>query len=434
MQSGMQAAGFSGKKIATLVVAGILLLFAVVFSGMLFESVDAKELVVIQSVGTGSLHWYTSPGWKWQGFGTVTKYPRREIYHFSVPVRFNDGGHGTMWGSIQYEMPLDTATLTLLHKKFGSPQAIQQQLIQTITNKSIYMTGPLMSSRESYAERRNDLMRFVEDQVSLGVYRTHTRETRVMDPLSNQEKTVLVVEIVTGDRGLPERQEGAVLQSYGIHTFNFAIDSLPYDATVETQIKQQQQLTMQVQTSIAEARQAEQRAITAAKNGEANAAEARWRQEAVKAESVTVAQRRLEQARLETQTAGQERLANIARGEGEAARRRLVMQADGALSAKIQAWVDVNRAYAENFAQYGGSWVPSVVMGGSGQGGGMAGGLNGASEFINLLTMSTARQLGLDLTMPNRPFSGPLAAKDSTGRHIAARSAPAASAAPATHK
>jgi len=425
MQGTMQAAGFSGKRVAILVISGILLVFAMVFSGMLFESVDAQELVVIQSVGSGSLHWFTSPGWKWQGFGTVTKYPRRNIYHFGVPVRFNDGGHGTMWGSIQFEMPLDTAMLTTLHKKFGSPAAIEQQLIQTVTNKSIYMTGPLMSSRESYAERRNDLMRFVEDQVSMGVYRTHTREAKTIDPLSNQEKTIQIVEIVTAN-GQPERQEGAVLQSYGLRTFNFAIDSLPYDNAVETQIKQQQQLTMQVQTSIAEARQAEQRAITAAKNGEATATEARWRQEAVKAESVTVAQRRLEQATLDARAAGQERQANILRGEGEATRRRLVMQADGALAVKIQAWVDVNRAYAENFAQYGGSWVPSVVMGGA-QSGGMAGGLNGASEFINLLTMSTARQLGLDLTMPNRPLSGALASKDSTvPRAPAARPAPAA--------
>ena len=34
------------------------------------------------------------------------------------------------------------------------------------------MTGPLMSSKESYAEKRNELLRLMEDQVQRGVYRT----------------------------------------------------------------------------------------------------------------------------------------------------------------------------------------------------------------------------------------------------------------------
>src|SRR5262245_55887238 len=59
-----------------------LLVFAL--SGQFFEHLDAEELMVIQAPLSGELTWYTNPGVKWQGFGKVTKYPKRFQYWFSV--------------------------------------------------------------------------------------------------------------------------------------------------------------------------------------------------------------------------------------------------------------------------------------------------------------------------------------------------------------
>ncbi len=392
----------SMRKLFGLIFAGVLSIVLLISIGSLVENVDADEIMVIQDPMDGELHWYTSAGMKWQGFGKVTSYPRRSEYSFSQSVKFNDGGHGTIWGSTQWEMPQSDSLLNQLHSKYPGVARIQEQIIQTVTNKSIYMTGPLMSSRESYAERRNDLIRFVEDQIENGVYRTRSRDIRVVDPISGQEKTAIVVEIVNGPDGLPARQEASVVKQFGIRTFNFSIDSIPYDKTVEDQIAEQQKLAMQIQTSIAQARQAEQRRITAQANGEALAAEARWKQEAVRAESVTVYQRRLDQARLDAQAAEQYKKAEILRGEGDATRRRLVMQADGALTQKIDAWVRINQSYAENFSKYTGQWVPSVVMGRDGA----SGSGSGAADFMSLLTAQSARQLGLDLAVPRGAGEG----------------------------
>ena len=262
--------------------AVLFLLATLILISKLVEHLDADRIMVIQAPFTGELTWYTTPGAKWQGFGSVTKYPRRAIYNFETQVRFNDGGHGTMKGSIQYEMPLNIENLTELHIKFGSPTAIQKQLIETVTNKSAYMTGPLMSSKESYAEKRNDLIRYVEDQVIHGVYRTTSKEAKIKDQITGTDKTVTIVEIVTKN-GVPERQEEPVLTIFGIRPFNFTITSLPYDETVEAQIKQQQVIAMDVQTAIADAKKAEQRTITVSEQGKANAAEAKWKQEGLKA-------------------------------------------------------------------------------------------------------------------------------------------------------
>lgn len=134
---------------------GILVLTGLVSVNKLVEVVDADEIVVIQSVFTGSLTWYTTPGPKPQLLGSATHYQKRDIYEFENQIRFNDGAHGTMIGSIQFELPTDEQNLTALHVRFGGPTAVKQQLVQKVVDKATYMTGPLMSSKESYAERRD---------------------------------------------------------------------------------------------------------------------------------------------------------------------------------------------------------------------------------------------------------------------------------------
>lgn len=329
-------------------------------------------------------------------FGKVTKYYKLDTYEFEVPVRFNDGGHGKMIGSLNYELPLDVEHLTQIHQKYGTQAAIQKQLVETVTNKCVYMTGPLMSSKESYAEKRTNLIRFIEDQISNGIYRTTQRDVKTKDPITGHEKTVTVVEIVKSEDGQPARQEEAVLKSYGIKTTNFAVTQLPYDDTVESQIKQQQELTMKVQTAVASAKEAEQRAITVAKEGEANAAAAKWEQEVIKAKAVTEAQQKYEVARLDAKAAGEEKKKQILLGEGEAARKRLVMKADGALSQKIDAWKVVEIARAEALAKMQVSIVPSVVMGGNGK----KGEPFTAADWMSIMGVKAARDMNLDMTIP----------------------------------
>lgn len=411
--SGGSSDDFGGFPVAKIIYTVVGVVVALVMVFQLAEHLGAGQVMVVQAPFSGKLTWHVAPGVKWQGFGTVTKYPRRAIYEFScseykdadkrecsdnatdrrIAIRFNDGGHGKVDGSIQYEMPLDIENLTELHKKFGSPEAIQRQLVETTVNKSIYMTGPLMSSKESFADRRNDLIRYVEDQVERGVYQTRSREAKERDTLSGIEKTVRIVEIAAdAESGKPLRQESGQLTKFGLKPFNFSIARLPYDAAVEGQIKQQQALAMNVQTAIAEAKQAEQRAITVAKEGEANAAKAKWEQEVIKAQKVTEAQQKLEVANLERQAAEQDKLANILRGEGEARRRQLVMQADGALEIKLGAYKAVNELYANALKEIKVPLVPTIQTGGA------TGGSNPVLNLMELLQVKTARDLALDVT------------------------------------
>jgi regulator of protease activity HflC (stomatin/prohibitin superfamily) len=407
------------------IIIGAALLLTLPFVGSkLFENLDASEIMVVQSPFSGELTWHTAPGTKWQGMGTVTKYQRRHQFWFSydsgpesskdesIKIRFNDGAHAAISGSLSWEMPLDPEHLTKIHMAYGNEKAIEDQLIETNLEKSVYMAGPIMSSAESYAARRNDLLGLIDDQFQRGVYQTRSRDERITDPITNQPKTVKIVDPVVGPDGQILREEESPLIGMGIKAFNLSINEVKYDPSVEAQIQKQQESIMAVQTAIAAAKTAEQEVLTVEANGKASAAKAEWAQrelmatETTKAEqekmvAVTAAQKELEVAQLKTQAAEQQKLAEILLGEGEATRRKLVMDADGALEKKLTAYMEVNSYYAQAIGAYGGSWVPSIVMGVEGAQNGQAGS-NGANELISLLTAKTAKDLKLEMDFSSK--------------------------------
>ncbi len=385
---------FSPAKVAILGVSLLVAFVFLIFLGRVVETVDADEILVVQDSVDGELHWYTTPGVKMQMFGSVTKYKKRSIYEFQAPVQFNDGGKGVIHGSVQYDLPLDEVNLRELHTRFGSGEAIQKQIMEVVTNKVIYMTGPVMSSRESYAEKRNYLISYAQDQIDLGVYRTRSVQKEEVDQFTQLKKTVTVAEIVQ-ENGVPARQEKSVVSEFGIRAFNFSIKQIDYDDTVEKQIQDQQKITMEVQTSIADALKAQQQAITVQQQGMAQAAEAKWAQEVVKAKVVTEAQQQLEVQELATKRAASYKDEQILRGDADASYKRKLMEADGALAPKLQTLKEINQLWAEAFKNYQGQLVPSIVMG-QGASGGQNGQVN-MQQMMDLLTTKAAMDLGVTL-------------------------------------
>ncbi|MEO1449195.1 MAG: SPFH domain-containing protein, partial [Bacteroidota bacterium] len=167
----------------------------------------------------------------------------------------------------RYSLPLSENEMREIHTKYGSQRAVDQELVRTVIEKAVYMTGPLMSSKESSSEKRNDLLSYIEDQAKSGVYRTKVIETKEIDPLSGKEKTVAKTELVTDEGGLILRQDQSPLGRFGINIYNLSLNRIKYDETIEKQIAEQQNAIMRVQTSIAEAREAEQQAIKAEADG-----------------------------------------------------------------------------------------------------------------------------------------------------------------------
>ena len=401
----MEAIMRSATRIAIAAVVIVLTPFLV---GNLFENLDAHEVMVIQSPVSGDLTVHTDPGIKYQGFGKVTKYPRRAQYAFvndgkvdnSKKLRFNDGGHANLSGAVSWEMPLTPEKIISIHKTFGNTEGVESAAVAKMIDAAVYLAGPLMSSTESSGERRAELVQFINDQAEHGVYVTQVKEKEVTDPMNDKNKKLITVtEIMRDEKGMPKRQQGSILQEFGIKLLPMSIQELKYDAIVEKQIAERQNATTQVQIAQANAKRAEQDAITIEKQGQAAAAKTKWEQETVKAKEVTLAQQKLEVATLAAKEAEAFKREQILRGEGEAARKQLVMNADGALDQKLEAYKDVQKQWAEAFAKYQGQMVPGVVMGG---GNGSQTSMGNAQNFVDLMTMKAAKDLGLDMTVTGK--------------------------------
>ncbi|MBI3632731.1 MAG: hypothetical protein HY226_00405 [Candidatus Vogelbacteria bacterium] len=435
------------KAVSTLVVCGIILIALLYGASNVIHIVSPKDIVVYQSL-MGNMDVWIEPGPKLQLFGSVTTYHKSTQYWFSkfedqgqskdqsVGVKFNDGGHAQISGSLRYDLPLDKVTIFKIHQTYGSQAAIDQQLIRTVVEKSVYFTGPLMSSKESYAERRSELISDIEGQAKEGIWKTKTEDVEQTDLISGQKKMVTVTKISKGESGKAEVREKSPIEDFSITISNFTINDVTYSEIVEKQIAQQQESLMSIQTSLAAAKKAVQDAITVESQGRANAAKAKWEQEVEKAKFVTQAEqnkavaklvadqekevalvkaqqekdvalvkaqrekdvakldaeKRMQVAELGKKAADFTRSEQILLGEGNAKRRELELNADGALGLRLDAWKEVMGKAYENLGKQ--SWVPVISMGGASPGGQGAGALQ---NMIELLSVKAAKDLGLEL-------------------------------------
>jgi len=394
------------KRVLHLIYGVVLTLILIVLVFNVWEMNDADTIMIIQ-YPNGHLNICKDAGIQQQWFGKVTKWNKRSQFWFSkdkdqgktedqsIKIRFNDGAHAQISGSFAYYLPLNDSLITLLYTTYGTQEAIEQQLVRTIAEKSVYFAGPLMSSKESYSETRNDLIGYIDDQIVNGVYKTFTEQKSDKDPMTGAPRTVGIVKIVKDNNNNIIRQDVSPLSRFGIKIDNLSLNSVDYDKQVEDQIQAQQQALQQVQLAIAKAKEAEQAAITAAKNGEAEAAKSKWEQEVIKAKVVTEAQQKLEVARLDVATAEQYKLKKIKEAEGDAEYKRKIIVADGALSQKLDAYVEVQKAWAAEIGKQ--RWVPDIVMGGGNEG---KSNLSNAQQLIEMLSVKTAKDLALDLSVP----------------------------------
>lgn len=102
-------------------------------------------------------------------------------------------------------------------------------------------------------------------------------------------------------------------------------------------------------------------------------------------------------ARRDREVAEQKKLAalqykqeQILIGEGDAARKKAVMEADGALEQRLKAIVEINGRYAAAIQNHPGPWVPNVIMGSNG---GSSGPSSSMKEIINMFAVKAAKDV-----------------------------------------
>lgn len=345
-----------------------------------------------------------------------------------LPIRFNDNGTGKLCGSISYDMPTDQATMAKIHTKFRSQEAVERRLILPALMKAAYNSGPMMSSRESAGDRRAELLETLREQATEGIFKVEAKEEQQEDLLAElvdavemsdapvldaqgipvlnpdgtpkMEKkpkvvkkhpmtTVKVVRPKLAKNGTPEIAEPSAAKEFGIRLYNFTINRLIYDERVRMQIIAQQEATMAIQTAKVNSQRAEQDALTAKAQGEAQVAKVKASKDAEKQAAVTMAEQKRDTAKLDLEAADFEKQAAIKRAEGDAEARKLVMVADGALDKKLQAWTQAQKFWADAASKQ--PLVPSINMGG------VSSATPGLEQFMSLMAAKSANDLALDL-------------------------------------
>lgn len=399
-----------------------------------FSNVEQNEIHVVQNLVTGKVFAQTTPGWYFSGCHSVKQFAKSETFFFtsdaeggkgdwSIEVQFNDGAKANVSGTCRIVLPTDEKSLlNLVGNNYTNWEQIEERLVLPVVRKAVILTANSMSSKESYSDLRSTFIANSWDQIEKGPYVLRTKDEKIPDPISGALVTKIVKEIVKDEKGVAIREQNP-LEPTGVHLSNFEIKKFKYEDQVEKQIQVQQVNTMAVQTAKAEAQKAEQDALTAEANGKANVMKAKYVKEEEKMTEVTTAEKKVAVAELAKKealiVAGQakevatvvfeqteiEKKSAIAKAEGEAEARKLILFADGALAQKLALAEKINASWAEAYSKRP---VPTIVMGSGEKGGNTS---SDAIEMMDMLKVKLAKDLMVDLNVNAPTPSAPAARK-----------------------
>lgn len=382
---------FTKKTIGGIVFAVVALIF-LCFLPSIGEDVANEEIVVNQVPISGKMQYWTSPGFHWQWFGKTTAYYKTQQLWFGsadddgkqqgspIPVTFNDASEGVIYGSLRVKLPTDIEHLSRIQTDYNGMDRLMNDLVKQTVTKVVYASGPLMSAFESYAEKKNDLIEYITDQLINGVYKTTIKKVEVVDPISGEKKVTNIAALIP-DENAPggfKRSESSPFKYYGLEIGQVAVSKIGYSEKVIQQISQQQEANMLIQTSKAKSAAAQQEAIRAEEEGKALAAKSKWEQERIKATEVTKAEQEYEVARLAALKAKEEAKRIEAEGQAKAAANRALVSAGLTPLERATIEKETRIGVAEALAKT--KWPTIVMSGGNGQ--------NNAMDVIALKQMT----------------------------------------------
>lgn len=329
------------KSLISIIIVAVVAIVALCSLGSIGEDVKNEEIVINQRPMSGRMEYWATPGFKWQWFGKTTVYFKTQQVWFGadneegkqignpIPVIFNDASDGQIYGSLRVKLPTDPTYLARIQTDYNGMDRLMQDLVRQQVTKVIYASGPLMSAFESYAEKKNDLIEYITDQLNNGVYKTTVKTIETVDPITNEKKTIKIASLIPDENapGGYKRSEVSPFSYYGLEIGQVSVSRIGYSETVRKQIAQQQEANMMVQTSKAKTLAAQQEAIRAEEAGKAAAMEAKWQQEKIKAVEVTKAEQEYEVARLAALKAKEEAKKIEAEGQAKAAANRALVSA-----------------------------------------------------------------------------------------------------------
>lgn len=321
-----------------------------------------------------------------------------------IPIRFNDATTADAAGITQYVLPIGEKEMLEIHNAHKTPEALVQRRLGPYTIECLQNSAQLMSSEMHYGGGRAQMAQDYLDQLKNGAFLLNVQERNSYDTSERTWKKVYAVEIQKDKEGKQKRKFSSI-KEYGITVADAQITGVDYQEAVDVMLQKKIAAATDASISRQQLMTAQQKQLTAEAQGKQKLVEIEYVQKQEQTKQVVAAETQVELARqdlkkqdiaLQASYKEAQKIKTLA--DAEAYTKRAVIQADNALTQRLDAAVKINTAYAEAMATS--NWVPTYVSGGSGNSS------SGVLDMVHLLTANAAREAGLTNSNPNVSGSG----------------------------
>jgi regulator of protease activity HflC (stomatin/prohibitin superfamily) len=350
------------------------------------------------------------------------------------PVRtiFLDQVDSQISATARFMLPADEESFLAIARQYRSPDNLIRTTLLPAFRETLQANAALMGAEDYFAGKRTEFNIDFEEQLKGGLYLVKRREVVQQSPqnsgaasanasleteqtqFGDEDKVVFVVEKILDSSGVPVRKA----QSYAALGIT-VVESRITDVVPNAKFNERMQLKQKASADRAIAReqriQEEEQKLLAEAKGEREVAERKAASlveqiekttdaETTKQLAITAANQQKEAAEIDKERS--EILLEKARidaqavqvaADAEAYKKREILNADNALAQKLDAWVEINKHYADALAKRA---VPTTTFSsGGGTGGeGYAQGLD-VQSFMQILTMKAAKDLDVDVAV-----------------------------------
>lgn len=381
-------------------------------------------------------------GWYFEGWGTSTAWPKYiTVAHTAsvdaegsaitgpYRVRLADNWSGDVSQSTRFQIPADAEQFIAMARSFRSPERLITTTLRPAVTASLDSVANMFTMEEYYAGGARDQFKTeFSDAVTKGRARVRQEQvaTNQIVNAGGQAPNDLDVAADTSNVGDTQVRRTVMVKvtdasgndirvahdyaQWGIVAAQSILENLDPDDRFEEQIQARKDAASRRVVAREQRLEQEEQRLLAIQQGETEIArrQAAARTEQIQRTTDAETQKQLaliaaEQQREEANIARQTAEINLERAridaeavtvaaDAEAYAKEAILEADGALAQKLDAWVTAQRYWAEAASQIN---VPSTVFNNGGEG--TAGNALGTvDQFMQMMMMKTAQDLQVD--------------------------------------
>ncbi|KGD64126.1 hypothetical protein Y5S_02666 [Alcanivorax nanhaiticus] len=341
-------------------------------------------------------------------------------------IMFLDQVDANAQATVRFTIPTDKESFLHLAHEYRTPENLLRTALIPAFKETLQANASLMSAEEYYSGGRTEFNTEFENQMINGIYivrREEVSEKRVgeikgsanvamgaeQQDYGDDSKVVFVVRKMVDEAGIPLRKSQRFID-YGVTVVEARVTQMDPNQRFVERMQLKQKASADRAIAREQRVQEEEQRLLAIARGEREVAERQAKakvdqiQRTTEAETekqlaITQAEKQKEQSEIEKETAQiqleKARIEAETRrtlADAEAYQKKAVLQADNALAQKLDAEIEIQKIWAQAFAN---RKVPQYVFGG-GDGGTPTGSDGETRAFMQMLTLDAAKRLSYD--------------------------------------